>query len=87
MPDFSPDGSVVAASASANLDELKSPVEQLKSPASVTGTLSGGTRTPKSAKPARNPWTIFMRMTAPTTENALREFYAEGVTDGGGVSV
>ncbi|KAF9071854.1 hypothetical protein BDP27DRAFT_1382271 [Rhodocollybia butyracea] len=79
--DSSPDGSIVAAT----LDESKSPIEQLKSPASVTGTLSGGTRTPKSAKSARNPWTIFMRMTVPTTEAALREFYAEGVADGGGV--
>ncbi|KAJ3755413.1 hypothetical protein EV360DRAFT_49803 [Lentinula raphanica] len=57
-----------------------SPVEQIKSPASATGTLSAGARTPKSAKPPRNPWTIFMRMNVPTNEADLRAFYAEGVT-------
>ncbi|KAJ3891129.1 hypothetical protein GG344DRAFT_47945 [Lentinula edodes] len=70
----------VPASASATIDDTKSPIDQLKSPASVTGTLSGGVRTPKSAKPPRNPWTIFMRMNATMPENELREFYAQGVT-------
>ncbi|KIK70083.1 hypothetical protein GYMLUDRAFT_34546 [Collybiopsis luxurians FD-317 M1] len=75
------------ASTSANLeDQVKSPIDQLKSPASVSGTLSGGARTPKSNKPSRNPWTIFMRMTVPTTESDLRNFFAEGVSDGGGVT-
>ncbi|KAJ3918256.1 hypothetical protein F5877DRAFT_42917 [Lentinula edodes] len=72
--------SSVPASASATIDDTKSPIDQLKSPASVTGTLSGGVRTPKSARPPRNPWTIFMRMNATMTENELREFYAQGVT-------
>ncbi|KAJ3877425.1 hypothetical protein F5051DRAFT_408496 [Lentinula edodes] len=76
----------VPASASATIDDTKSPIDQLKSPASVTGTLSGGVRTPKSAKPPRNPWTIFMRMNATMPENELREFYAQGVKDGGGVT-
>ncbi|KAJ3729588.1 hypothetical protein C8R42DRAFT_652453 [Lentinula raphanica] len=76
----------VSASASAIIDDLKSPVEQIKSPASATGTLSAGARTPKSAKPPRNPWTIFMRMNVPTNEADLRAFYAEGVPDGGGVT-
>ncbi|KAF5390075.1 hypothetical protein D9757_003751 [Collybiopsis confluens] len=67
-------------------DQVKSPIEQLKSPASVTGTLSGGTRTPKSNKPTRNPWTIFMRMTVSASETDLRNFYSEGVSDGGGVT-
>ncbi|KAJ3856184.1 hypothetical protein EV368DRAFT_32987 [Lentinula lateritia] len=75
-----------AASASATIDDTKSPIDQLKSPASVTGTLSGGVRTPKSARPPRNPWTIFMRMNAAMTENELREFYAQGVKEGGGVT-
>ncbi|KAJ3905244.1 hypothetical protein F5879DRAFT_753897 [Lentinula edodes] len=78
--------SSVPASASATIDDTKSPIDQLKSPASVTGTLSGGVRTPKSARPPRNPWTIFMRMNATMTENELREFYAQGVKDGGGVT-
>ncbi|KAJ3868016.1 hypothetical protein EV359DRAFT_33110 [Lentinula novae-zelandiae] len=76
----------VPASASATVDDTKSPIDQLKSPASVTGTLSGGVRTPKSARPPRNLWTIFMRMNATMTENELREFYAQGVKDGGGVT-
>ncbi|KAK7051354.1 hypothetical protein VNI00_004854 [Paramarasmius palmivorus] len=49
-------------------DELKSP----KSPAT-----DGGARTPRGSKPARNPWTIFMRMTVPTTEADLREFFGD----------
>ncbi|KAJ3999910.1 hypothetical protein F5050DRAFT_1804604 [Lentinula boryana] len=75
----------VPASASATIDDLKSPIDQLKSPASATGTLSGGARTPKSAKPPRNPWTIFMRMNVSATEADLREFYTQGLPDGGGV--
>ncbi|PPQ68853.1 hypothetical protein CVT26_001687 [Gymnopilus dilepis] len=54
----------------------KEPTEEVKSP-SVEG--SAGTRTPKTGKPPRNPWTIFMRM-APQiqiTEAEIREFYGE----------
>ncbi|KAE9408097.1 hypothetical protein BT96DRAFT_914096 [Gymnopus androsaceus JB14] len=72
--------------------------DDLKSPASATGTLGSGTgtRTPKSAagggpagpntKPKdreRNPYTIFMRMSVPTNESELREFYAKGVEASG----
>lgn len=77
------EGSAPVSATPANLEDFKSPVDQLKSPASVTGTLSGGTRTPKGSKPARNPWTIFMRMSVPTNDTDLREFYSEGVNDGG----
>jgi hypothetical protein len=40
---------------------------------------STGARTPKTGKPPRNPWTIFMRMpgTIQFTEDDIREFYGE----------
>lgn len=49
------------------LDDIKSPAE------------SSGQRTPKTGKPPRHPWTIFMRMAAhlQVTENEIREFYGE----------
>ena len=49
------------------LDEFKSPAD------------SNGQRTPKTGKPPRHPWTIFMRMGAhlQVTENEIREFYGE----------
>ncbi|THV04486.1 hypothetical protein K435DRAFT_850754 [Dendrothele bispora CBS 962.96] len=50
-----------------NDDRLKSPV--------TDG--SGGARTPKSGRPPRNPWTIFMRLAVPTTESDLKEYFAE----------
>ncbi|EPS95900.1 hypothetical protein FOMPIDRAFT_1131613 [Fomitopsis schrenkii] len=40
-------------------------------------TESTGARTPTSRRPARNPWTIFMRMLEPSDESAVREFYGE----------
>ncbi|KAJ3486069.1 hypothetical protein NLJ89_g11845 [Agrocybe chaxingu] len=54
--------------------------ERNKSPVSQPGEAgSTGTRTPKTGKPPRNPWTIFMRM-APHTqvvESEIREFFGE----------
>lgn len=49
------------------LDDIKSPAE------------SSGQRTPKTGKPPRHPWTIFMRMSAhlQVTESEIREFYGE----------
>ncbi|CCM01038.1 uncharacterized protein FIBRA_03086 [Fibroporia radiculosa] len=38
---------------------------------------SAGARTPTSRRPARNPWTIFMRMPNPADENEVREFFGE----------
>ena len=55
---------------------LKDPsVDETKSP----GDGSTGTRTPKSVKPPRHPWTIFMRMTSQlqVTEAEIREFFGE----------
>ncbi|GBE78919.1 Uncharacterized protein SCP_0201160 [Sparassis crispa] len=40
-------------------------------------TESTGGRTPTSRRPARNPWTIFMRMTVPAGEQEVREFFGE----------
>ncbi|KAJ4468728.1 hypothetical protein J3R30DRAFT_1598991 [Lentinula aciculospora] len=77
----------VPVSASTTIDDLKSPIDQLKSPASASGTLSGGARTPRLAKPPRNPWTIFMRMNVPASESDLREFYGDNVKDGGVIRV
>ena len=47
-------------------------------------TESTGARTPTSKRPARNPWTIFMRMTNPASESEVREFFGdtkEGVSN------
>jgi cytoskeletal protein RodZ len=49
--------------------------DQLKSPA--TDSASTGVRTPTSKRPARNPWTIFMRMAVPADEPEVREFFGE----------
>jgi hypothetical protein len=52
----------------AEVEEAKSPVEG-----------STGTRTPKTGKPSRHPWTIFMRM-APQlqiVEADIREFFGD----------
>ncbi|KAF9268380.1 hypothetical protein L218DRAFT_893393 [Marasmius fiardii PR-910] len=49
--------------------------DEVKSPATEGGT--SGARTPRGNKPARNPWTIFLRLTVPTTEADLREFFGE----------
>ncbi|TBU27712.1 hypothetical protein BD309DRAFT_907622 [Dichomitus squalens] len=46
-------------------------------------TESTGARTPTSKRPARNPWTIFMRMANPANEAEVREFFGdakEGIT-------
>ncbi|TFK43129.1 hypothetical protein BDQ12DRAFT_622014 [Crucibulum laeve] len=49
--------------------------EELKSPTDG----SSGLRTPKTGKPPRHPWTIFMRMpqTVPVTEAEIRDFFGE----------
>ncbi|KAG5650091.1 hypothetical protein H0H81_000800 [Sphagnurus paluster] len=48
-----------------------------KSPLTETG--SSGVRTPKSGKPQRNPWTIFMRMPSHLTvmDADVKEFFGE----------
>ncbi|KAF9534437.1 hypothetical protein CPB83DRAFT_844245 [Crepidotus variabilis] len=49
-------------------DEVKSPVDS-----------SAGARTPKTGKPPRHPWTIFMRMTPQiqVTETEIRDFFRD----------
>lgn len=42
-----------------------------------------GIRTPTHKKPARNPWTLFMRFSAQVTETEMRDFFGEAK---GGVS-
>ncbi|KAF7290062.1 DUF2433 domain-containing protein [Mycena chlorophos] len=61
-------------------DGVKSPADaadDLKSP--VTDGVGGGARTPKTNRPSRNPWTIFMKWpTAVTLTDAdIREFFGE----------
>lgn len=53
-------------------------MEELKSPAESTGV-----RTPKTNRPPRHPWTIFMRMSnqITITEGDIKEFFQE-VRDG-----
>ena len=48
------------------------PIEDVSSPVE-----SNGTRTPTSRKPARNPWTLFMRIQAGANEEEIREFFGE----------
>lgn len=66
------------AAAGADLEDLKSPVTDGGRDGG-----SGGARTPKGTKPARNPWTIFMRMSVSANEGELKEFFGEA---GAGVS-
>ncbi|KAJ7072916.1 hypothetical protein C8F01DRAFT_1012908, partial [Mycena amicta] len=70
-----PDALTPAAAAAAPPAGAKSPdPEDLKSP--VT---DGGARTPKTGRPSRNPWTIFMKWpTAVTLTDAdIKEFFGE----------
>ncbi|KAI0250535.1 hypothetical protein BJV78DRAFT_1218426 [Lactifluus subvellereus] len=38
---------------------------------------STGIRTPTSRKPRRHPWTLFVRLPAPTSETEIRDFFGE----------
>lgn len=40
-------------------------------------TESTGIRTPTGRRPARNPWTLFMRLPNPANEHEIREFFGE----------
>ncbi|KAF5349334.1 hypothetical protein D9758_011757 [Tetrapyrgos nigripes] len=51
--------------------------DRIKSPVSAITDGSGGVRTPKSGKPPRNPWTIFMRLAVSTTEEDLKQYFSE----------
>ncbi|KAI0662855.1 hypothetical protein C8Q70DRAFT_1127418 [Cubamyces menziesii] len=53
--------------------DFKAPEDGVTSPA----TESTGARTPTSRRPARNPWTIFMRMPNPANESEVREFFGD----------
>ena len=48
------------------------PTEDILSPAE-----GSGVRTPTSRKPARNPWTLFLRMQVGATETEIREFFGD----------
>jgi len=48
------------------------PTEDVPSPVG-----SNGTRTPTSRKPARNPWTLFVRIQVGANEAEIREFFGE----------
>lgn len=48
------------------------PTDGVSSPAE-----SNGARTPTSRKPARNPWTLFVRMQVGADEAEIREFFGE----------
>ena len=62
---------------SAGVQESVQRGEEVKSPVTPDGAGSTGMRTPKTGRPPRNPWTIFMRMQVPATETELREFFGE----------
>ena len=48
------------------------PTEGVQSPVE-----SNGARTPTSRKPARNPWTLFVRVSVGVNEVEIREFFGE----------
>lgn len=52
---------------------MKVPEDGVMSPA----TESTGARTPTSRRPARNPWTIFMRLQVPANEQEVRDFFGD----------
>lgn len=43
----------------------------------LSGGDSSGVHTPTSRRPARNPWTLFMKLPAPTSDQELRDFFQE----------
>ena len=43
----------------------------------LSGAESIGAQTPTSRRPARNPWTLFIRLPVPVTEQELRDFFQE----------
>jgi hypothetical protein len=58
----------------ANAEVSKQPENELKSPVSE----STGVRTPTGRRPARNPWTLFMRMNVTSVNEAeVKEFFGE----------
>lgn len=53
------------------------------SPVNASGTESTGNRTPTSRRPPRHPWTLFMKLPAPVSDQELRDFFQdakEGIT-------
>ncbi|KAJ7584685.1 hypothetical protein C8J56DRAFT_789589 [Mycena floridula] len=78
-PDVSSPASAFKPSVSSPLmsapGSSKPDLDELKSPGTDGG--SGGARTPRGTKPARNPWTIFMRMNVAPTEGEIRDFFAD----------
>ncbi|KAJ7235358.1 hypothetical protein C8J57DRAFT_1479579 [Mycena rebaudengoi] len=78
-----PESGPAAESASAAAD-APAPADSESKPARAAKELKSsltdsGARTPKTARPLRNPWTIFMKMAAGTTVNDadIREFFGE----------
>ncbi|EIW62255.1 uncharacterized protein TRAVEDRAFT_164125 [Trametes versicolor FP-101664 SS1] len=53
--------------------DLRGPEDGVTSPA----TESTGVRTPTGRRPARNPWTIFMRMPNPANETEVKDFFGD----------
>jgi hypothetical protein len=43
----------------------------------LSGAESSGAQTPRSQRPARNPWTLFIKLPAPVSEQELRDFFLE----------
>ena len=66
-------GNSTPAPDASTADVSKSSENELKSPV----TESAGVRTPTGRRPARNPWTLFMKMVVPVTEIEVKEFFGE----------
>ena len=54
-----------------------SPSGGVETPLSAGRDSPAGIRTPTHKKPARNPWTLFMRFTAQVTDADMREFFGD----------
>ena len=76
LPEASPAGANSSSEVTSTAGGPKSPVTDAGSP--------GGARTPKTLRPQRHPWTIFMRLQVQTQESfsdtEVKEFFGEAGT-------
>jgi hypothetical protein len=69
------DGAAASVKAIANEGDPTSPI--------LSAGESSGLHTPTSRRPARNPWTLFIKLPAPVADQELRDFFQdakEGIT-------
>jgi len=69
-------------SASSSADPAPAPIKTIANDADPTSPLlsggeSSGAQTPTSRRPARNPWTLFIKLPVPVSEQELRDYFLE----------